>query len=266
MTQDLLFSFTALVSLLPVALIGFRREPPPDGLYWLLLVVAVIGPVTWVLSHMSGTWRSGFSITLWVTIAATMGLFSIIAVVSPKTRRLTVLVVPYMVLVAVLATVWQQAPERHLAASVPNAWVSTHIVVSVLTYGLVTIAGVSALAAAVQERALKSKQPTVLSRLLPSVADSDALLVRLLIFGEIVLGLGLATGMAAQFGETGSLLVFDHKTILTITAFLVIGGLLIAQHVSGIRGRMAARFVLLAYLLLTLGYPGVKFVTDVVLA
>ena len=31
-------------------------------------------------------------------------------------------------------------------------------------------------------------------------------------------------------------------------------------------GRRAARYVLVAYLLLTLGYPGVKFVTDVLLA
>jgi ABC-type uncharacterized transport system permease subunit len=199
-------------------------------------------------------------------VAATMGLFLVLAVIGRQARRLTPLIVPYMVLVGLLATVWQQAPERPLSVSAPGGWVVTHIVVSVLTYGLVTIAAVAALAAAVQERALKGKRPTVLSRLLPSVADSEALLVRLLVFGEIVLGLGLATGMAAQYGETGSLLVFDHKTILTVTAFLVIGGLLVAHHVSGVRGRMAARVVLLAYLLLTLGYPGVKFVADVIMA
>ena len=42
--------------------------------------------------------------------------------------------------------------------------------------------------------------------------------------------------------------------------------LLIADRRTGVRGRRAARYVLLAYLLLTLAYPGVKFVTDVVLA
>jgi ABC-type uncharacterized transport system permease subunit len=46
----------------------------------------------------------------------------------------------------------------------------------------------------------------------------------------------------------------------------VIGGLLIARYSRGIRGRQAARLALLAYLLLALAYPGVKFVTDVVLA
>jgi ABC-type uncharacterized transport system permease subunit len=35
---------------------------------------------------------------------------------------------------------------------------------------------------------------------------------------------------------------------------------------SGLRGRRAARVVLVAYLLLTLAYPGVKFVTDVLLS
>jgi ABC-type uncharacterized transport system permease subunit len=78
--------------------------------------------------------------------------------------------------------------------------------------------------------------------------------------------MGLATGMALQYGDTGTLLVFDHKTVLTITAFVVIGGLLAAHYKTGLRGRQAARIVLLAYLLLTLGYPGVKFITDVVLS
>ena len=69
-----------------------------------------------------------------------------------------------------------------------------------------------------------------------------------------------------QYAESGALLTFDHKTVLTVSAFVVIGALLIAHFRTGMRGRAAARLVLVAYLLLTLGYPGVKFVTDVLLA
>jgi ABC-type uncharacterized transport system permease subunit len=47
---------------------------------------------------------------------------------------------------------------------------------------------------------------------------------------------------------------------------LVLLVLLWAHHRTGMRGRRAARGVLLAWLLLTLAYPGVKFVTDVLLA
>jgi ABC-type uncharacterized transport system permease subunit len=78
--------------------------------------------------------------------------------------------------------------------------------------------------------------------------------------------MGLASGMALQYADTGKILAFDHKTVLSITAFAVIGGLLVAHYKTGMRGRKATRIVLLAYLLLTLGYPGVKFITDVVLA
>jgi ABC-type uncharacterized transport system permease subunit len=59
---------------------------------------------------------------------------------------------------------------------------------------------------------------------------------------------------------------FSHKTLLTMLAFLLIAGLLVLHNRTGVRGRRAARLVLLAYLLLTLGYPGVKFVTDVLMA
>jgi ABC-type uncharacterized transport system permease subunit len=54
--------------------------------------------------------------------------------------------------------------------------------------------------------------------------------------------------------------------LLAIAAFLVLAGLLLAQRRWGLRGRRAARYVLVVYLLLTLAYPGVKFVTDVILA
>jgi len=57
----------------------------------------------------------------------------------------------------------------------------------------------------------------------------------------------------------------DHKTILSLITFVAIAALLYVHRRGGISGRRAARYVLFAYLLLTLAYPGVKFVTDVVL-
>ena len=89
--------------------------------------------------------------------------------------------------------------------------------------------------------------------------------MRLLAVSEAVLALGIATGMARDYLGSGQLIHFDHKTLLAVLAFLGIGALLILHHRSGLRGQRAARLVLLAYLLLTLAYPGVKFITDVVI-
>lgn len=98
------------------------------------------------------------------------------------------------------------------------------------------------------------------------MADAERIELGLLLAAEIVLGLGILTGMGTQYFTRGVVLTFDHKTVLTIVAFLVIGLLLWSHHRVGLRGRRAARLVLVGYLLVTLGYPGVKFVTDVLLA
>lgn len=260
-----MFSVAALVALMPAAVFGWRREAERNALFWVLIAVAVAGPLAWSVAQMSGTWRTGFSTTLWVTIAVTMAVFAGLAALSRHAWRLTPLLAPYMVLLGAVAIVWQHAPMRPLTPG-GEGWIGVHIAFSVLTYALVTLAAIAALAAFLQERALKSKSPSALSRRLPALAECEFLEVRLLIAGEIVLALGLLTGTAVNYRETGAFLVFDHKTLFTIAAFVVIAALLWAHFKSGVRGRGAARVVLLAYLLLTLGYPGVKFVTDVLMA
>ena len=266
MTYSVLFGLSALLALVPSSLVALRKNPARDGTFWTVLAVAVTGPVVWVIAQMAGTWQAGLSVTLWVIVAASMVLFAGLAAVTRQAWKLTPLMAPYMVCLGVLAMVWQQAPHRPVEMTGQGGWIQVHIVVSVLTYGLVTVAAVAALAAFLQERALKIKRPNALTRLLPAVVDCDALLVRLLVASEAVLAVGLATGMSLNYRESGNLLAFDHKTVLTIATFLVIGGLLVVHWRSGVRGRMAARVVLLAYLLLMLALPGVKFVTDVLAA
>ncbi|MEQ8166096.1 MAG: hypothetical protein RIC93_08480, partial [Alphaproteobacteria bacterium] len=81
----------------------------------------------------------------------------------------------------------------------------------------------------------------------------------------VVLLLGLATGMAVEFRSSGQLLVLDHKTLLVLLSFLAIAILLAIHWQSGMRGRQAARWILVAYLLLSLAFPGVKFISYVLL-
>lgn len=263
--HDILFNLSALLALVPACVVAWRRQPAPDVLFWLALAVGVAGPLAWVIVQDAGAWRPGFSATLWVTVVASLGVFGLAAARVPQAWRLLALVAPYLLVVGGLAAIWQHAPRTALTTAAATAWVHAHILVSVATYALVTVAAVAALAAFVQERALKRKRPTTLSRRLPAVADCEALSVRLLVLGEVILAFGLMTGMAMQYADSGVLLTFDHKTVLSIAAFAVIGILLVAHYRSGVRGRVAARFVLVAYLLLTLGYPGVKFVTDVLM-
>lgn len=266
MSNAMVFNLAALAALVPAALVPLRRGAGKDAVFWAVLLLAIAGPTAWVGMQMAGTWHTGLSITLWVSIAVSLALFALIAVAVPQAWRLAPLLLPYLLVLGVFASAFHQAAEIPLSGGVPAGWLQLHILVSVVTYGLLTLAAVAALAAFLQERALKTKRPNALTRMLPSVADSERLSGWLLVTSEIVLGIGLVTGMATEYFETGVLLELDHKTLLSLLAFFVIGGLLVAHRLTGMRGRMAARIVLLAYLLLTLAYPGVKFVTEVLMA
>jgi ABC-type uncharacterized transport system permease subunit len=257
-------SLAAVAALLPAAIIGWRGRGP-DGLYWAGIALAVAGPGAWALAQIEDAWHAGLSVALWVTVAASMALYAALAAASREAWRLSPLLLPYLVLLGLLATVWQGAPESRMPGPY-GSWVLVHIVVSVATYALVTIAGVAGLAVALQEHALKAKRPTRLTRLLPSVAEAEGLEVGLLAAAEAVLGLGVLTGASAHYLATGRLIALDHKTVLSLAAFAVIGALLLAHKRVGLRGRRAARVALFAWLLLTLAYPGVKFVTSVLLA
>lgn len=267
MSNPAFFNVVALAALIPAALVSLRRgQQGKDGLFIAVLGLAIAGPVIWAAMQLSDQWRTGLSTTLWVIIAGSLVLFGILVATVRQAWRLTPLLIPYMMLLGVLAALFGQVQGGGLAPAAPVAWIEAHILVAVVTFGLFTMAAVAALAGFLQERALKTKRPTSLTRALPSVADSESLSNRLLTGAEVVLGLGLLTGMATQYLETGRLLVMNHKTVLSILAFIAIGALLIGHRICGVRGRWAARVVLVAYLLLMLALPGVKFVTQVLLS
>jgi ABC-type uncharacterized transport system permease subunit len=255
----------ALVALLPAAALRLRRNDGRDALFYAGLALGVLGPAVWVGALLGGEWRTSFAVSLWVSIAVTMALYLMLAALTRHAWRLTPLLVPLLLLLGLIGTLWENAPGRPVVGDVPAGWLDAHIVTAVVTYGLLTLAAVAGAAVFLQERAIKAKHQTVLTRLLPAVSDSEGLEVGLLAASEAVLALGVATGMAAEHFLHDALLPFDHKTVLSLAAFLVIGALLLARRLTGMRGRRAARMVLLAYLLLTLAYPGVKFVTDVLL-
>lgn len=265
--MDLILGAAATLAMLPAALLPLRRaDTRAPRTFWPLLAVAFAGPTVVVAMELRSGWHSGLSATLWVTVAASALLFAVLAAWLREAWRLAPLLLGFLIVLAVLATIWMQAPERVRATVDLGSWLIVHIALSVLAYALATTAAVAGAAVFVQERALKRKRPTRLTAILPAVADAEHLQVGLLVAACAVLGVDILSGMAVELVTYGRLIEFSHKTLLTVLAFVLIVGLLALHWRTGVRGRRAARLVLLAYLLLTLGYPGVKFVTDVLMA
>jgi ABC-type uncharacterized transport system permease subunit len=264
MTSSLALSLSALAALAPASIVGIRGQVPRP-LFWSVVAIALVGPAVLAVVAFAHSWHGTFWAALWVSVAATMVAFAGLALLSREAQRLMPLLLPYLFSLGVVATIWTHVPEPQ-QSSAPGPWLVIHIGVAVATYALVTLAAVAGLAVLLQERAMKCRRPTRLTEALPSIVDAESLEVRLLATAEVILGIGLLTGMGLQYAKSGHVLELDHKTLLTVLAFLVIAAVLAVRQSSGLRGRRAARWVLVAYLLLTLGYIGVKFVTSVVMA
>jgi ABC-type uncharacterized transport system permease subunit len=264
MSTPVILNAAAVASLVAAALVPLRSGARRDGVFWGVVLLAVACAAAFATALVSGAWQTDLGTALWVSVAATAALFGGLAATTASSWRLAPLLMPYLAWMGLFASIVRGEP-RPMAGGAPAIWIDLHILVSVLTYALLTLAAVASLAVFLQERALKLKRPTRLTRMLPAVVEAEKLSGWLLMASDAVLGIGIATGLATQYFETGAVWRLDHKTLLSLVAFGLISALLLGHRVCGVRGRVAARVVLVAYLLLTLAFPGVKFVTQVLL-
>lgn len=262
-TAALLLGLTAAMALTPIALLSWRGEIRA-WLFWILHAVALAGVAAALSQQLALGWTERLVQALWLSLLVVLLLYPLVALRSRGSPALAPLLYPYLLLLALVATALEPVqPSAVAGTSVAlSAWLAAHIVFALLAYGLVTLAALAGLAVMLQEIALKRRRPSHLSQRLPALADGERLQFNLLAWAELGLALAIASGMAHQVLSESVLLRWDHKTLLVLLGFLVIGVLLILSRRTALRGRRAARIVLTAYLLLTLAYPGVKFGGD----
>lgn len=264
MFSDVPFELLALAALAVTSIHAWGDNGLRPPLFWWQMVIVVVTSSAWVTLLLTAGWRTDFGTTLWAITAVSAMAFALVAARWPFAQRISPLLMPYLTLLGVLGSMVRGEPHAMNEAA-PWLWLDLHIVIAVAVSGFLTITAVTSLCVALQERALKTKTSGRLSALLPSVNDAEHLSGVLLALVEVLLGIGLISGMAIEYYETGHVLKLDHKILLSVSAFILIGLLFIGHRVCGVRGRIAARVILTAYLLIILAYPGVKFVTQILL-
>ena len=141
--------------------------------------------------------------------------------------------------------------------------VSLHILLSLFSAGLLTLAAVQAGALALQDSLLHRHQQTRLMRALPSLLSMERLLFQLIFIGFFLLSLSLLSGI--WFVNNLQAQHLTHKTVLSVTAWLIFGVLLWGRWRHGWRGRSAIRWALSGYAMLILAYFGSKFILEQIL-
>lgn len=258
-------AIAAVFALLPLSILAGRGSLERNALGWLLLAAAVVGGSIPAIAELQSGWQAGLAASLHVTAAAMLVVFGAAVVLHGSTLRLAALAGPYAIALIVLgwiASVFEVEPP---APAAPGAWFAGHVLLAIAAYAALTLSALAACGVLMEESAFKARTDSWASRVLPPLSETEGLQNALLKLAAILLLLALATGAANEFLTVGQAFAFTHKILLSFLGFAVVLILLILHHRTGLRGRKAARWLLAGYLLLTLAYPGVKFVREILI-
>lgn len=141
--------------------------------------------------------------------------------------------------------------------------VGLHILLSLLSAGLLTLAAVQSVALAVQDRLLHRHAPAGVYKRLPPLQTMERLLFQMVAIGFALLSLTLLSGL--WFVDNWLAQHLAHKALLSTLAWLLFGVLLWGRWRYGWRGRTAIRWALAGYGMLVLSYFGTKLILEQVL-
>jgi ABC-type uncharacterized transport system permease subunit len=138
-----------------------------------------------------------------------------------------------------------------------------HIVLSILSYSLLTVAAFQAILLSIQEKQLHNRRSSHFLNSLPPLQLMETLLFRVITLGLLLLTFALATGFI--FLDDLFAQQVAHKTILSMLAWVSFTTLLWGRHYLGWRGQKAVKWTYGGYAVLMLAYFGSKFVLQIIL-
>lgn len=238
-----------------------RRTPPQKSLLLLLGLMALLGQA-WSLTHELLT-AGGLVLDFFNAaslISAAVIALTLLACLRIPVENLLIVLYPLGALTTLLAAL---VPHGTIEPINEQPGILAHILLSILAYGLLTIAVVQALLLLVQDHQLKHKHPSGLIRNFPPLQTMESLLFGFLWGGWSLLSLSLISGWL--FVDNLFAQHLAHKTILSCFAWVVFAVLLWGRHQLGWRGHKAIRWTLAGFCLLMLAYFGSKLVKEFIL-
>lgn len=219
-------------------------------LHTLLLYQAIFGQPSLNLSFFNA-----LALTSWTVVTLLM-----VSSLDKPIENLAILVFPVAALTLFLEA---RYPSVRFMRALDGWPIKIHVLLSLLSYSLLTLASVQAILLAVQDHHLHSRQPGGFVRALPPLQTMESLLFEMIAAGFVLLTLSLLSGVVFLEDMFAQHLV--HKTVLSTLAWMMFGGLLLGRYRYGWRGRTAIIWTLSGFVILILAYFGSKAVLELVL-
>jgi ABC-type uncharacterized transport system permease subunit len=201
----------------------------------------------------------GFNLSLGNTasmIGLELALIGLIAAIDPALRGISA---GLLVLGALAASMtgFDNVPT----VTTGLIWqVRAHVLVALMSYGLLTVGAIVAIYAMFQERRLQAGKVSTVSVLFAPLETTEKLLFGITAAGFT--GLALAILLGLTFVDNLFAQHLAHKTVFSLLALFVFGTLLAGRHFAGWRGGRAIKLYLGGFLLLCVAYFGVRVVLE----
>ena len=262
MLENLLASLVIILYILLTILFSYRLASGGKGmskmrLLLLATAVVLIHAYLLFLSLFAGpaldiSFFTVFSLITWV-----ITLMLISFAWQEPIENLTIGILP----IAAIAVLLRLINDKVTLLSHDLSFVlEIHIITSLIAYSLLSIAALQSIMLYIQDAQLHKKHATGFIRALPPLETMEKLLFRMIAVGFIILCISLGTGLF--FIDD---LISQHKTVLSIGAWVLFAVLLWGRWKFGWRGRTAIRWTLTGFVLLLLAYFGSKFVLEIIL-
>lgn len=228
------------------------------------IIIAWLAVTTHICHNALGfNAEQGFNFSFFNTaslISSLVALLLLLAVLSKPVEKLGVVIFPLASAMLVLALVF--IDKKHHLQTV-NWQMNTHILVSIIAFGLLNIAALQAIFLSIQEKKLKSHLAGKFIHALPPLQTMEKLLFQMIGTGLLFLTISLISGFI--FIEDLFVQHLVHKTVLSIFAWLIFFALLSGRIRYGWRGQTAMRWTMAGFASLLLAYFGSKFVLELIL-
>jgi len=135
-----------------------------------------------------------------------------------------------------------------------------HLLFSLLSYAILSLAAAHALMYLLIDRSLKRKRINRLIQHMPSLQEIGNHMTALIRLSVWLLGIGIAFGLSWQWEATSSIVLLNHKVLLSLVSWGLLLWLHLLSKKSGWQGKRISTMVLTAYGLLLLSYFGVRMI------
>ena len=149
-------------------------------------------------------------------IFLSINIIVVISSFKKPLHNLLVFLFPLSIVFIIVAIIFRNL-EPHLVAV--NVAIGSHILLSIISYSLLTMASLQAALWSWQNHQLKSHQLGKIIKILPALQTMEALIFELVLAGVITLALGMAIGFTFIDNIFAQQLV--HKTVLSLFGLFI---------------------------------------------